>query len=57
METVERHTALSGCDLFKGAEWRRSMLDAHRAGFDIIERLCLLLRERIQSAYGAMEKM
>lgn len=57
METVELHAALSGCELFKRAEWRRLMLDAHRVGFDIIERLCLLLRERIQSAYGAMEKV
>jgi CRP-like cAMP-binding protein len=42
---------------FRGTELRRLMLEAHQFGFDIIERLCLLLRERIQSAYGAMEKI
>jgi CRP-like cAMP-binding protein len=42
---------------FRGTELRRLMLEAHQFGFNIIERLCLLLRERIQTAYGAMEKI
>ena len=42
---------------FNGTELRNLMLKDNRFGFNIIERLCLLLRERIQSAYGAMEKI
>ena len=41
----------------KGAELRKVMLSDAHFGFNVMERLCLLLRERIQSAYGAMEKM
>jgi hypothetical protein len=33
------------------------MVSDARFGFNVMERLCFLLRERIQSAYGAMEKM
>ena len=41
----------------KGAELRRMMIGNAKLGFNIMERLCLLLRDRIQAAYGAMEKI
>ena len=43
--------------VLNGAELRENMISDTRLGFSIMEKLCLLLRERIQSAYGAMEKM
>jgi CRP-like cAMP-binding protein len=43
--------------VLKGAELRKGMISDTGFGFNVMERLCLLLRERIQSAYGAMEKM
>ena len=43
--------------VLKGAELRKEMVSDARFGFNVMERLCFLLRERIQSAYGAMEKM
>jgi CRP/FNR family cyclic AMP-dependent transcriptional regulator len=43
--------------VLKGAELRKGMVSDPRFGFNVMERLCFLLRERIQSAYGAMEKM
>ena len=43
--------------VLKGAELRKEMVSDTRFGFNVMERLCFLLRERIQSAYGAMEKM
>ena len=43
--------------VLKGAELRKDMVSDARFGFNVLERLCFLLRERIQSAYGAMEKM
>jgi CRP-like cAMP-binding protein len=43
--------------VLKGAELRKSMTIDTRFGFNVMEKLCFLLRERIQSAYGAMEKM
>ena len=41
----------------KGAELRRMMIGNAELGFNLMERLCLLLRDRIQAAYGAMEKI
>ncbi len=41
----------------KGSDLRQMMIDNLRIGFNILERLCFLLRDRIQSAYGAMEKI
>lgn len=41
----------------KGADLRRIMLENRGLGFSILERLCFLLRDRIQGAYGAMEKI
>jgi CRP-like cAMP-binding protein len=43
--------------MFKGAELREMMTGDMRLGFDILERLCFLLRERVQFALGAMENI
>lgn len=40
-----------------GADLRQVMLESTQLGFNILERLCFLLRDRIQSAYGAMENI
>ena len=41
----------------KGAELRAIMTKNTDLGFKIMEKLCFLLRDRIQAAYGAMEKI
>lgn len=41
----------------KGADLRQIMIGNTALGFNIMERLCFLLRDRIQAAYGAMEKI
>ena len=41
----------------KGADLRQMMLQNVEIGFNIMERLCFLLRDRVQAAYGAMEKI
>ena len=41
----------------KGSDLRQMMIENSKLGFNILERLCFLLRDRIQSAYGAMEKI
>ena len=41
----------------KGSDLRQMMIDNSKFGFNILERLCFLLRDRIQAAYGAMEKI
>ena len=43
--------------VLKGAKLRKGMVSDTRFGFNVMEKLCFLLRERIRSAYGAMEKM
>ena len=43
--------------LLKGTELRELMLSNARFGFNVMERLCFLLRDRIETAYGAMEKI
>lgn len=40
-----------------GQSLREMMLDDFKLGFNILERLCYLLRDRIQGAYGAMENI
>ena len=40
----------------KGTDLRRMMEASVEFGFDIMERLCFLLRDRIQAAYGAMDR-
>ncbi len=42
---------------FKGADLRKLLQANGEFGFNILERLCFLLRERIQAAYGALEKI
>ena len=39
-----------------GRDLRRMMTENKSFGFDIMERLCFLLRDRIQAAYGAMDR-
>ena len=43
--------------LLNGAELRELMLSNTRFGLKVMERLCFLLRDRIEAAYGAMEKI
>lgn len=50
------HTPAAILEL-EGAKLRNLMTRDRRFGFRVLEKLCLLLRERIQSAYGAMEKI
>lgn len=40
----------------KGTDLRQLMEGSIEFGFDILERLCFLLRDRIQAAYGAMDR-
>lgn len=41
----------------KGSQLRKCMEEDNPFGFFMLERLCFLLRERIQAAYGAMDKI
>jgi CRP/FNR family transcriptional regulator, cyclic AMP receptor protein len=41
----------------KGTDLRDMMEEDRNVGFHIMERLCFLLRDRIQAAYGALEKI
>ncbi len=41
----------------RGADLRKMMIRNTELGFNIMERLCYLLRDRLQAAYGAMEKI
>lgn len=41
----------------RGADLRAMVLQNKFLGFEILEKLCFLLRDRIQGAYGAMEKI
>ena len=41
----------------KGSDLRDMMLENTQFGFQILERMCFILRERMQSAYGAMENI
>jgi CRP/FNR family cyclic AMP-dependent transcriptional regulator len=41
----------------KGSDLRELMMSSTLLGFNILEQLCFLLRDRIQSMYGAMEKI
>jgi CRP/FNR family transcriptional regulator, cyclic AMP receptor protein len=42
---------------FKGTELRRLMTADMQLGFDLLEKLCFLLRERLQLALGAIENL
>jgi CRP/FNR family cyclic AMP-dependent transcriptional regulator len=41
----------------QGARLRELMTSNSALGFNILERLCFLLRDRIQAAYGALDKI
>jgi CRP/FNR family transcriptional regulator, cyclic AMP receptor protein len=41
----------------KGSDLRAMMLRNASIGFNVLENLCLTLRERIQGVYGAMERI
>ena len=41
----------------EGAKLRNMMTSNTEFGFNVMEKLCFLLRDRIHSAYGAMEKV
>lgn len=43
--------------IIKGANLRDMMVRNKELGFRVLENLCFLLRDRIQGAYGAMEKL
>ena len=43
--------------VMKGSELRQIMLDNNELGFNLLERLCFLLRERLSGAYQAMEEI
>jgi len=42
---------------FKGTELRRLMTEDVQLGFELLEKLCFLLRERLQLALGAIENL
>lgn len=62
---AEPHTLMSTatCQIpcrvlvFKGADLRQIMMENKEFGFNILERFCFLLRDRIQAAYGAMDRI
>jgi len=41
----------------RGTDLREIMLGNFELGFRVMERLCYLLRDRVQAAYGALEKI
>ena len=41
----------------KGVELREMMLANRELGFNVLERLCFLLRDRMQGVYGALERI
>jgi hypothetical protein len=43
--------------VMQGARLRELMTSNNDLGFNILERLCFLLRDRIQAAYGALDKI
>lgn len=43
--------------IMKGADLRGIMLSNKELGFNIMEKFCFLLRNRIEAAYGAMERI
>ena len=43
--------------VIKGKDLREMMVSDSELGFVLLERLCFLLRDRIQGAFGAMEKI
>jgi len=42
---------------FRGSDLREMMLSNTALGLNVMEKFCFLLRDRIQAAYGALEKI
>lgn len=61
----EKHTLMSSAIcrkptkvlVIKGPDLRQMMLDNDKFGFNVLERLCFLLVDRLRGAYGAMEEI
>jgi CRP-like cAMP-binding protein len=61
----EQHTLMSSAVcrkptrivVIKGADLRQMMLDNNALGFNVLQRLCFLLRDRLMGAYEAMEDL
>ena len=61
----QRHVLMSSavCEkptqllVIRGADLRYLMLSDKNLGFALLEKFCFLLKDRIQAAYGAMEKI
>ena len=61
----EEHTLMSSAVcrkptrvlVIKGPDLRRMMLDDNELGFNVLERFCFLLRDRLKGAYEAMEEL
>lgn len=43
--------------VIKGSALRKMMTGNSSVGFNLLEKLCFLLRDRIKAAYGALEKI
>ena len=43
--------------ILRGADLREMMLDNFELGYNVFRKLCLVLRGRLQGAFGAMEKI
>lgn len=43
--------------VMRGADLRNLMLSNKALGFNVMEKFCYLLKDRIEAAYGAMEKI
>ena len=61
----EKHTLMSSAIcrkptkviIIKGSDLRQMMLDNNEVGFEILESLCFLLRDRLKGVYQAMEEI
>jgi CRP-like cAMP-binding protein len=61
----EKHTLMSSAVcrkptkvlVIKGSDLRQIMLDNNEVGFNILESLCFLLRDRLKGVYQAMEEI
>lgn len=51
--TCQKPTAVL---MINGSDLRQMMTEKSSFGFEMMERLCFLLRDRLQAAYGAMDR-
>jgi signal-transduction protein with cAMP-binding, CBS, and nucleotidyltransferase domain len=51
--TCQKPTVLQ---MINGLDLRQMMMEKSSFGFEMMERLCFLLRDRLQAAYGAMDR-